>query len=367
MKTKLFLALLLAAPATAQAQTMTVDDYSPRSTLKVPGKVITRAKFPFVDIHSHHRSADPATVREQVRTMDALNLRLSINLSGGSGDRLRQLVDGYNAVAPGRFVVFANLDFACAGASQSGCVDQPGWTERAVKQLEADVKYGAKGLKIAKNLGMDVLDSKGNRIATNDPRLDPVWAKAGQLGIPVLIHTADPHQFWLPHDKYNERWFELKETNRMRDPEKYPPWELLMAEQWDIIKKHRNTNFISAHLGWLGGDLERLGKLMDERPNMYTELGAVLAELGRQPRTAKAWLTKYQDRVLMGKDTYTPDEFHTYFRVLESEDEYFEYYRKRHAFWRMYGLGLSDVVLQKLYYQNALKLLPGVDRSAFPR
>jgi predicted TIM-barrel fold metal-dependent hydrolase len=133
-----------------------------------------------------------------------------------------------------------------------------------------------------------------------------------------------------------------------------------------VFRRHPRTIFINAHLGWLGGDLGHLGALMDSLPNMYTEIGAVLAELGRQPRFARQFLTKYQDRVLFGKDTYQPDEYHTYFRVLETADEYFDYYRRRHAFWKMYGLDLPDEVLKKIYYKNALRIIPGLDASAFP-
>ena len=139
-----------------------------------------------------------------------------------------------------------------------------------------------------------------------------------------------------------------------------------MAEQWNIIRRHPKTRFISAHLSWLGGDLARLGRLLDSMPNMNVEIGAVLAELGRQPRFAREWLIKYQDRVLFGKDAWAPSEYPYYFRTLETADEYFDYYRKRHALWKLYGLDLPDEVLKKLYYKNALKLIPGIDRRLFP-
>ncbi|HEX6250679.1 MAG TPA: amidohydrolase family protein, partial [Gemmatimonadaceae bacterium] len=129
---------------------------------------------------------------------------------------------------------------------------------------------------------------------------------------------------------------------------------------------HPRTNFIAAHMAWLGGDLDRLGRLLDEMPNMHVELGAVLAEIGRQPRQARAFFERYQDRILMGKDSWRPDEYLVYFRVLETEDEYFDYYRDYHAFWKMYGLGLSDDVLKNVYYRNALRLIPGIDPSGFP-
>ena len=247
-------------------------------------------------------------------------------------------------------------------------LDQPGWGEKAAAQLEADVKAGAQGLKIYKNLGMFLTDSSGKRVPADDPRIDPVWAKAGELGIPVLIHVGEPSPFWAPWDEHNERWLELKQfPNRRRDDAtRFASFEQTMTEQHNLFRRHPGTIFINAHLGWLGNDLGRLGELLDELPNMYTEIGAVVAELGRQPRTAAAFLTRYQDRVLMGKDAYAPSEYHVYFRVLETADEYFDYYRKRHAHWKMYGLDLSDEVLEKIYFRNALKIIPGLDESLFP-
>jgi predicted TIM-barrel fold metal-dependent hydrolase len=242
-------------------------------------------------------------------------------------------------------------------------MDDPGWTDRAVAQLERDVANGAVGLKIFKNLGMYTEDANG-RVPTNDPRIDPVWAKAGELGIPVLIHTADPAPFWQPRDSLNERWLELKQRpRRMRPPE--PSFETLMGEQFDVFRKHPNTAFISAHMAWMANDLDRLAELLDRYPNMYVELGAVVAEIGRQPVTARQFLIDYQDRVLMGKDSWAPSEYHVYFRVLETADEYFDYYRRRHAHWKLYGVNLPDDVLRKVYYENALRIVPGLDRSLF--
>jgi predicted TIM-barrel fold metal-dependent hydrolase len=194
-----------------------------------------------------------------------------------------------------------------------------------------------------------------------------VWAKCGELGIPVLIHTGEPSPFWEPWDEHNERWLELKQfANRRRDDAtRFASFEQTMAEQHNVFRKHPETKFISAHLSWLGNDLDQLGKLLDELPNMYTELGAVIAELGRQPRRARQFLIEYQDRVLMGKDSWEPSEYHVYFRVFETADEYFDYYRKRHAHWKMYGLDLPDDVLRKIYFQNALDVIPGLDRALF--
>ncbi len=366
---------LLLAPL-AGGQEVAFQDYDPPSTLVVPGQQVTRAKYPFVDVHNHQFQMPEQDLKALVEEMDDLNMAVMVNLSGrgfrriqaedGSvrfalreGDYLQRAVRHAIDSTPGRFVVFTNLD-------PEG-IDDPGWSASAVEQLATDVKNGANGLKIYKNLGLTARDSTGQRIAVDDPRLDPIWAKCGELGIPVLIHTGEPFQFWLAKDANNERLLELmQKPERYRDPAEYPPWEQIMGEQHNVFRRHPETTFINAHLGWMGNDLGRLGRLMDELPNMHTEIGAVLAELGRQPRFAREWFIKYQDRVMFGKDSWQPEEYHTYFRVLESADEYFDYYRRRHAFWKMYGLNLPDEVLKKLYYKNALRVIPGIDASLFP-
>jgi predicted TIM-barrel fold metal-dependent hydrolase len=341
------------------AQEMSIADYDPRSTLRVPEHPVTRARFPFVDIHNHlNGPITPERVAAIVQGMDAINMAVFVNLSGRSGPRLRETVQTLERLAPGRFVVFAN-------PSYDG-IDAPDYPARTAAQLEADVRNGARGLKIFKNLGMTVRDARGNRVPVDDPRLDPLWAKAGELGIPVLIHTADPAQFWEPMDRYNERWLELMERpNRKQDGT--PSWEQLVSEQLHVFRKHPRTTFIGAHFLWMANDLDRLGRILDSLPNVVTELGAVIYDPGRQPRHAAAFFTKYQDRILMGKDVWEPSEYATYFRVLETADEYFPYYRKRHAFWRMYGLDLPDSVLRKIYSENARRLLPDLERRLFPR
>jgi predicted TIM-barrel fold metal-dependent hydrolase len=291
--------------------------------------------------------------------MDALNEAIMINLSGGSGDRIKGQIENVNAHYPNRFGVFANVNFEGVG--------NEGWGEAAAKQLEEDVKNGAKGLKVYKSLGLRDKDTDGNRLAIDDPRLDPVWKKCGDLGIPVLIHAADPKSFWDPMDADNERWLELKtKSGRKRSDTDPAPWQQIIDEQHRMFKNHPNTTFINAHMGWYANDLGTLGKLLDEMPNMYVGIAAVIAELGRQPRFAKEFFVKYQDRILFGKDSWVPSEFPTYFRVLESADEYFPYHKKYHAFWAMYGLDLPDEVLKKVYYKNALKIVPGLDSSLFP-
>jgi uncharacterized protein len=184
----------------------------------------------------------------------------------------------------------------------------------------------------------------------------------------VIIHTAEPPAFFLPVDEKNERWLELVMfPGRARPSDRYPSFDALMAEQHAVFRKHRGTTFINAHLGWYGHDLAFLARLMDEMPNMVAELGAVIYEPARQPKAARKFFLAYQDRILMGKDSWVPQEYGTYFRVLESGDEYFPYHKKYHAFWRLYGLELPDEVLKKVYYENALRVIPGLDRSRFPR
>jgi len=355
-------ALLVCGTALAQSSPITFDDYDPKSTLVVPEHPRTRSKYPFIDVHNHQRrDMPPADVEKLVSDMDRIGLAVMVNLSGGSGEALKQGLAALRNGHPGRFVAFANVDFRG--------IDDSGFGAKAARQLEEDVKNGAAGLKIFKNLGMFVTDRSGRRVPTDDPRLDPIWDKAGQLGIPVLIHTGEPAPFWSPVDKNNERLLELTQfpERRRNDPAKFASFEQTMAEQASLFRKHPRTTFIAAHLAWRGNDLAKLGQMLDEMPNVYTEMGAVLYELGRQPRAAREFLIKYQDRVLMGKDIWNADEYATYFRVLETQDEYFDYYRKRHAFWKMYGLGLPDEVLRKIYYRNALRIIPAIDGAAFPK
>lgn len=363
------------APADDPAQ-LSFMQYDPPSTLEVPEHPVPRARFPFVDVHSHQFDLDEAGVRELVAEMDKLDMAVMVNLSGRGFERRtgpdgksrfglkerRYLLDAIaltERLAPGRIVHFTNVDFSQTGG--------PDWPAAALADLAADVAAGARGLKIYKGLGMDTLDVAGQRIAVNDARLRPIWEACARLGIPVLIHTADPAPFWQPKTKDNERLYEMIEVpGRWRDPAENTPWEQLIGEQHDLFRANPQTLFINAHLGWLGNDLGRLGKLLDEAPNVLTEIGAVLAELGRQPRFAHDWLVKYQDRVMFGKDSWEPSEYPPYFRVLETADDYFPYYRRRHAFWKLYGLDLPDEVLRKLYYENALRVIPRLDRSRFP-
>jgi uncharacterized protein len=345
--------------ANSQQVKMDFEKYDPVSTLVVPEHPLSKAKYPFIDVHNHQWEMGTQDLSALIRDMDKLNMKVMVNLSGRGGNELKKMVTNVKDHYPKRFIVFTNINFNGIGES--------GWTEKAVQQLEEDVKSGANGLKIFKSLGFSVRDISGKRVAVDDSRLDPIWKKCGELKIPVLIHTADPKPFWDSLDEKNERWLEIAtHPNRKRGENNPAPWEELIEEQHRMFKKHPGTTFIAAHFDWYANDLNKLSKLMNEMPNIVVEFGAVIAELGRQPRKAKEFFTKYQDRILFGKDSWVPEEYATYFRVLETEDEYFPYHKKYHAFWAMYGMGLPDSILKKIYYKNALRIIPNIDKTGFP-
>jgi predicted TIM-barrel fold metal-dependent hydrolase len=338
---------------------MDFETYDPVNTLVVPKHPLSKSKYPFIDVHNHQGNMGTQNLDGLIKDMDMLNMKVMVNLTGRGGEELKKMMTNIKGHHPKRFIVFTNINFNGVG--------QAGWTENAVKQLEEDVKNGANGLKIFKNLGLSAKDNTGKRVAVDDPRLDAIWKKCGELKIPVLIHTADPKPFWDSLDSKNERWLELvTHPGRKRGPNNPEPWEDLIEEQHRMFKKHPGTTFIAAHFGWYPNDLDHLGKLLDQMPNVVVEFGAVIAELGRQPRRAKEFFTKYQDRILFGKDSWVPEEYATYFRVLETNDEYFPYHKKYHAFWAMYGMGLPDSILKKVYYKNALRIIPNIDKTGFP-
>jgi len=369
--------LLICANGSAQAgDKMDIENYNPTSTLVVCEHLTPKAKYPFIDVHNHQWEMPSQDLALLLRQMDTLNMVAMVNLSGrgyklvpnyhgktlfsvqGPG-YLQQSLDNTKANGHGRVVLFTNIDFIG--------IDSAGWTRAAVAQLESDVKAGANGLKVYKELGLEIKDSKGNRIRVDDPRLDPIWDKCAELKIPVLIHTGEPIAFFDKEDSTNERWLELKlHPTRARNTEGYPTWQQVMGEQHNMFRRHPRTTFIMAHFGWLGNNLAALGYLLDSLPNVYTEFAAIMEEIGRQPKNARKFFIKYQDRILFGKDTWDVKEYGFYFRMLETGDEYFEPLRKYHAFWHMYGLELPDDVLKKIYYKNALKIIPGIDRSMFP-
>jgi predicted TIM-barrel fold metal-dependent hydrolase len=338
-------------------------DYRPRTTLVVPEHQVPRAKFPVIDIHGHPPAfSSPQAVKNVVSRMTPLNIQVIVQTNGVTGAELKTALDAMSASGlKDRVAVFTTVDFRDVG---------PGWGQRAARQLEADVKAGALGIgEIGKNLGLGIRKADGTRLKVDDPELDPLWAAAGTLKVPVFLHLGEPQEFFQPLDYNNERWQEMAlfRERRFNDRSRYPTFDELMAERDRMLAKHPGTTFILAHMGWHANDLARLGRLLDRLPNVYAEVGAVLYDLGRQPRFGHDFFVKYPDRILFGKDSFQPDEYPYFWRVFETRDEYFDYYRDYHAFWKLYGMDLPDEVLKKLYYKNALKVVPGLPAAGFPR
>jgi predicted TIM-barrel fold metal-dependent hydrolase len=334
-------------------------DYRPRSTLVVAEHQVPKAKYPVIDSHNH-TTINADNIETMIQQMDALNLRVLVNLSGGSNPAdVKTKVDFIRrSKYPDRFRVFANVNWNGAGG--------PGWAEKAVADLEAAVQHGAIGLKIAKGLGLDAKKFDGTRLKVDDPALTPVWDLCAKLNIPVIIHTGEPQEFFSPLDMHNERWLELA---LFQDRRNYAPgnptFEELMGERDRMYRANPKTRYIGAHFNWYGPNLARAARQLDETPNLVLELGAVLYDFGRQPRAAREFFLKYQDRILFGKDSFAAAEFPYYWRVFETADEYFDYYRDYHAFWKLYGMDLPDDVLRKVYYQNALRVTPGLPQGGW--
>lgn len=338
-----------ARPQERREDTLRLKDYQPKSMLKVAAHPVARARYPVVNLHAHLRNADPA---KTIAAMDAMNVRTLVNLDGGWGDHLKEQIRRFKPY-PGRVIHFARVDWKT--------IDDPDFSEKAARQLEEGHKLGARGLKISKALGLYVRNKAGKLIAVNDPRLDSVWAKCGELGMPVAIHVADPDAFFQPIDRHNERYEQLKRRPEWGFTGKdYPSKETLLEQRNDIVARHPKTIFIGLHVANRPENLAEVAGWLDRYPNLHVEFGARLNEIGRQPYTSRKFFLKYQDRILYGTDGRQPDpaQYRRYFRYLETFDEYFGYAgSNRSGRWMIYGIGLPDEVLEKVYTRNAAKLL----------
>jgi uncharacterized protein len=339
-------------------------DYRPRSTLVVPAHMVKKARYPAIDFHGHPQGmlGSVESLARMGAQLDSLNVQMMIVANDVSGDALRQMVATIKAspAMKDRVRVLTGIDFRNVG---------PGWAARAVSQLEADVAAGAVGIgEIGKSFGQTIRKADGSRLALDDPDLDPIWQAAARFKLPVFIHTGDPQEFYRPVDYTNERWLELSLfPGRRVSPSQHPNFEELMKERDNLFRRNPKTTFVAAHMGWHANDLARLGRMMTEMPNLYVDVGAVLYDIGRQPRAAHDFFVKFQDRILFGKDSYQPEEYPYYWRVFETNDDYFDYYRDYHAFWKLYGIGLPDEVLKKVYYKNALAVTPRLPQMGWPR
>jgi uncharacterized protein len=354
-------------PGNCQAPSATppsILDYRPRSTLIAPAHITRTAKFPAIDFHGHpyEQLNSAAGLIALGAALDSINVRVIVVANNASGSELAKQTELVRAspTMRDRVRILAGINFGGVG---------PGWAQKAVAQLEADVSAGAVGIgEIGKGLGLSTKKADGTRLQIDDPALDPVWQAAARLKLPVFIHTADPQEFWQPVDFSNERWLELALFPGRRYPaDQYPAFETLMKERDNMLRRNPRTTFVIAHLGWHANDLGRLGAMMDALPNLHSEVGAVLYDIGRQPRAAHDFFVKYQDRILFGKDSFQPAEYPYYWRVFETRDDYFDYYRDYHAKWKLYGIELPDSVLKKVYFGNALRITGGLPQTGWPR
>ena len=341
---------------------MLLTDYRPRSALVTRVTSVLKPRFPVVDAHNHLGGEfgggwDRRPIAELLDVLDEAGVRLLVDLDGGWGeDILGRHLDHFKTAAPERFCVFGGVNWA-AWAEQGDRF--PEW---AASRLRAQAARGAQGLKIWKGFGLHMRDHQGALVPVDDARLDPIWATAGELKLPVLIHVADPVAFFWPLDATNERWEELQAHPDWHFPSPpFPTFEMIMAQLANLVARHPGTTFIGAHVGCYAENLAWVGQLLDKCSNFYVDIGARIPELGRQPYSARRFFLKYSDRILFGTDL-APDvnSYRIYYRFLETEDEYFNYDVEEipgQGRWHIYGLFLPDEVLEKVYRLNALKVL----------
>ena len=343
------------APDAETKKVLLLKDFQPEPTLHRAAHEIERAKFPVIDVHTHTNDAagigDRVDPKEMAARMDGLNIKTIVILTGMWGDKLQAIVDDMVKPYPGRFIVFTQIDWSK--------INDPDFSELMVRQIDDSVRRGARGLKILKELGLVVRDASGKLITIDDPRLDAVWEECGRLRIPVFIHTADPEAFFHPIDAHNERYEELIEHPDWsfygRD---YPSLQDLMAQRDRMFAKHPHTTFVALHFGSWPENLDFVEQTLQRFPNVMIETGAREGELGRQPNRARAIFMKYSDRIMFGTDEGAGESMYkNYFRWLETADEYFPYAQyPAQGRWMIYGLGLPDQVLEKVYHRNAEKL-----------
>jgi predicted TIM-barrel fold metal-dependent hydrolase len=367
------------------AKRIYLDDFRPRPELRVEEHLLTRAKFPCMNVHTHPDKLSDDEVAEMVRVMDESNIAVSVSLDGQVGPRFPEQLQRLAGKHPGRFVLFVRMDYIGEGNPDDPAtweLHRPDFGVRMADKLSEAVKLGAGGLKLLKDLGLKHKDTSGVLIAPDDPRFDPVWQRAGELGVPVLWHCADPVAFFRENNVQNERWEELfrhpewsfhgVDLSHLPPPKNLPPGvpathRQLIEARNRVIARHRQTTFICAHMADLPEDLAPLSEYLIQYPNMHVEISARVSELGRQPYTARKFFLKHSDRILFGTDGVPPvSELIPHWRFLETYDENFPYEDNPfppQGLWNIDGIGLPDEVLKQVYSGNAARLIPAVKRA----
>jgi predicted TIM-barrel fold metal-dependent hydrolase len=339
-------------------QDLALEAYDPRPMLNLESHEPLRARFPAINIHAHFAKL-PVTPAELFAILDSSGVSKVVNLDGKEAD-IQQLRSDFK----GRMIVFRHLWFPVGTIKDS-------YFDTTVARIARAVPAGARGVKIWKNLGLHTRDSTGKLVHIDDPRMDPVYDKAGELHVPVMMHVGDALAIFEPLDGHNERFEQLRggyawsiAGQEIADPDA-PSQQELVAQFARAVGKHPGTTFIGAHILFMGADLPALARLLDEHPNLYVEFCAEVPELGREPYSARAFFIKYQDRIMFGTDGpghkyIGTRNYRAYFRFLETYDEYFDYpFRELTdgGRWKIYGLGLPDSVLRKVYATNAEKVI----------
>jgi predicted TIM-barrel fold metal-dependent hydrolase len=366
--------LLMLAPAAAFAQ-LPIEQYQPKSMLHAAEHPVPRARYPLLDFHTHiamFSDLDPAarlrflaTPEECLAVMDRKNIRTMVNVTGGHGAALREAIAKLQTAHPGRFLVFTQPALARSA--------EPGYPKIQADLIEEAHKAGAHGLKILKTLGLYLRENirTGKLVKLDDPRFDPMWEAAGALKMPIAIHTSDPEAFFQPIDRFNERYEELHvHPDWSFNGKDFPSNRELQEARRNVMRRHPKTQFVCLHTAD-SEDLPYVSEMLAAHPNMFVDIAARIGELGRQPRAARKFFDRFQDRVVFGTDA-TPNSpeypqqlfgdalYEIYFRFLETEDEYFPYAPAAvppQGRWNIYGIGLPDDVLRKVYWANAARLL----------
>jgi predicted TIM-barrel fold metal-dependent hydrolase len=367
------IAICLAAWSGANGQpSSNSDSVSAQSQLKVAKTNLERAAFPVVDVHTHFfvkGKHNAELLKDYVAMMDRNNIAVCVSLDATLLKRVDEHCNFLWSEYRDRFVVFANIDFQGDGqAAEPGTwsCNQVDFVRKIVEQLKVcREKSQISGLKFFKDFGLRYRNADGSLIAMDDLRWDPIWAICGELGLPVIMHTADPGAFFEPVTPANERFFELNvHPDWSFASSDFPSRRELHEARNRIIAKHPKTTFIAAHFGNDAENLAELDGWLQAYPNLVVEFASRINELGRQPYTARRFFEKYQDRILFGTDGPWPEaRLRLYWRFLESMDEYFEYSEKHprpQGDWQIYGLGLPPSILEKIYHGNAVRIIPGV-------